>query len=250
MLEPVEEVTLEISRSEASISSVIPSIAVLKMVLQAEGPNTRGIKTLRETMLQSLQKRFARMEETKCLVLATLLDPRYKGHVFFAVDTLTKAKQWIKEEHAIVSEQLKTATTEDQGSDPKQRRVEDEKLPGPSSVLEQMYANILGPHGIPTQESDDEHRISEQLDQYLREPLIERQTGQPLEWWKQNTSRLHLLAPLARKFLCPPPSSVPSERVFSEIGNIYDNKRSRLIGEHAEQLCFLHDNLPFLNWKY
>lgn len=131
-LEPVEEVTLEISRSEASISSVIPSIAVLKMVLQAEGPNTRGIKTLRETMLQSLQKRFARMEETKCLVLATLLDPRYKGHVFFAVDTLTKAKQWIKEEHAIVSEQLKTATTEDQGSDPKQRRVEDEKLPGPS----------------------------------------------------------------------------------------------------------------------
>ncbi len=30
-------------------------------------------------MLQSLQKRFARME-TKCLVQATLLDPRYKGH--------------------------------------------------------------------------------------------------------------------------------------------------------------------------
>ncbi len=200
------------------------------LLLQAEGPNTRGIKTLRETMLQSLQKRFARMEETKCLVLATLLDPRYKGRVFFAVDTLTKAKLWIKEEHAIVSEQLKTATTEDQGSDLKQRRVEDEELPGASSVLEQMYANILEPHGTPTQKSDDKHHISEQLDQYLREPLIDRQTGQPLEWWKQNTSRLHLLAPLAREFLCPPPSSVPSERVFSEIGNgnIYDNKRSRL----------------------
>ena len=91
-LEPVEEVTLEISRSEASISSVIPSIAVLKMLLQSEGPpNTRGIKTLRETMLQSLEKRFAKIEETKCLVLATLLDPRYKNHVF-AMDTLAKAK--------------------------------------------------------------------------------------------------------------------------------------------------------------
>lgn len=78
-----------------------------------------------------------------------------------------------------MSEQLKTATTEDQGSDPKQRRVEDEELPGPSSVLEQMYANILGPRETPTQESDDEHHISEQLDQYLREPLIDRQTGQP-----------------------------------------------------------------------
>ncbi len=83
------------------------------LLLQAEGPNTRGIKTLRETMLQSFAEKVAKMEETKCLVLATLLDPRYKGHVFFAVDTLTKAKLWIKEEHAIVSEQLKTATTED-----------------------------------------------------------------------------------------------------------------------------------------
>nr|XP_023660962.1 zinc finger BED domain-containing protein 4-like [Paramormyrops kingsleyae] len=224
-LEPIEEVTLEISKSEASISSVIPSIAVLKMMLQQEGPNTRGIKTLRETMLQSLETRFAKMEETKCLVLATLLDPRYKGHVFFAEDTLSKAKQWIKEEHAIVSEHMKTATTEDQGSDPKQRRVEeeDEELPGPSSLLEQMYANILGAHGTP-EESDDDHHISEQLDQYIREPLIDRQAGQPLGWWKQNTSHLHLLAPLARKFLCPPPSSVPSERVFSEIGMIYDKE--------------------------
>ena len=113
-----------------------------------------------------------------------------------------------------------------------------------------MYANILGPHGSTAEETDDELHISEQLKQYLREPLIDRQTGQPLEWWKQNTSRLHLLAQLARKFLCPPPSSVPSERVFSVIGNIYDDKRSRLTGEHAEQLCFLHDNLRFLNWEY
>lgn len=235
-LEPVEEVTLEVSRSDASIASVIPSIAVLKMMLQAEGPNTRGIQTLRQTMLQSLEKRFAMMEDTKCLVLATLLDPRYKSHVFFAEDALTKAKEWIQEERVIVSEQM-TTTTEDQGPHSKQRRVEAEESPHPSdpsgrSLLDQMYANILGPHGTPTQ--SDDHHIAEQLDHYLREPLINRQTGQPLEWWNQNTSRLHLLAPLARKFLCPPPSSVPSERVFSEIGNIFENKRSRLTGEHAE----------------
>ncbi|KAK0147774.1 Zinc finger BED domain-containing protein 4 [Merluccius polli] len=87
-------------------------------------------------------------------------------------------------------------------------------------------------------------------DQYLREPLIDRQTGQPLEWWKQNASRFHLLAPLARKFLCPPPSSVPSERVFSEVSQIYEKKRNRLMGENAERLCFLHYNLQLLNWEY
>lgn len=45
-LGPIEEVTLEMSKAEASVSSIIPSIAVLKMLLQAEGPtrdqNTPG----------------------------------------------------------------------------------------------------------------------------------------------------------------------------------------------------------------
>lgn len=127
---------------------------------------------------------------------------------------------------------------------------EEEEQPCPSGLLEKMCANILGAHGGTPAEKNDERHIIEQLDQYLREPLIDRQTGLPLEWWKQNASRLYLLAPLARKFLCPPPSSVPSERIFSEIGIIYEKKRSRLTGEHAEQLCFLHYNLQLLNWEY
>ncbi|XP_041946911.1 LOW QUALITY PROTEIN: zinc finger BED domain-containing protein 4-like [Alosa sapidissima] len=217
-LEPMEEVTLEVSKSEASISCVIPSIAVLKMILQTEGPNTIGIKTLRDSMLQSLQRRFQKMEDPQCLVLATLLDPRYKGHVF-SEGTLHKAKRWIKEEHAVVSEQLKMTTSAEERPHSKQRRVEVQEVPGPSSVIDQMYANILGPHGSLTQESDEDCLLSDQLQHYLREPVINRQT-------------------------------VPSERVFSEIGNIYDKKRSNIKGEHAEQLCFLHDNLRFLNWQY
>lgn len=215
--------------------------------LQDSG-TTSGIKTLRETMLQSLERRFAKMEETKCLLLATLLDPRYKGNIF-AVDTLSKAKTWLPEEHTIVSKQQKGATSGDEGLEPKRTRVEEEEEPGPSGLLEKMYANILGAHGTPGEESD-EHSISEQLDQYLHEQLIDRWTGLPLEWWKQNASRLCHLAPLARKFLCPPASSVPSERVFSEIGIIYDKKRSRLTGENAERLCFLNYNLKLLNWEY
>lgn len=78
-------------------------------------------------------------------MLATLLDLRYKGHVS-AVDTLSKmAQKWLKEEHAIMSEQQKAATTGDQGSDPKQKKleVEEEEEPGPSGLLDQMYAHIF-----------------------------------------------------------------------------------------------------------
>ncbi|KAJ4945502.1 hypothetical protein JOQ06_023186, partial [Pogonophryne albipinna] len=66
---------------------------------------------------------------------------------------------------------------------------------------------------------------------YLKEPVIDRRKGDPLQWWRQNEGRFKLLATQARTFLCPPPSSVPSERVFSEVSAIYEKNRSRLTGE-------------------
>lgn len=45
-------------------------------------------------------------------------------------------------------------------------------------------------------------------------------------------------------FALHPPSS---ERIFSEVSAIYKRNRSRLLGEHAEQLCFLHHSLGLLN---
>jgi len=40
-----------------------------------------------------------------------------------------------------------------------------------------------------------------------------------------------------------PPSSVYSERLFSEMGQVYEKKRSRLRPELAESLSILHHNM-------
>lgn len=87
------------SQSDASTSCIIPSIAVLKMILKADGPGTKGIKTMRQTLLQSLEIRFLKMEDSKILVLSTLLDPCYKASVLSA-QMLNKALRWIQEENA------------------------------------------------------------------------------------------------------------------------------------------------------
>lgn len=67
-------------------------------------------------------------DKTKCLVLATLPDPRYRGHAL-APGTLSNAKDWKKDEHATLSEakKQKRASSKDQGPDPKRIRVEEEK---------------------------------------------------------------------------------------------------------------------------
>lgn len=73
-----------------------------------------------------------------------------------------------------------------------------------------------------------------QVDQYWLEPLKDRRETDPLQRWNQNKERFPILASVARKFLAVPPTTVPSERLFSTIGLIYEDHRSSLLGENAE----------------
>ncbi|XP_030008124.1 zinc finger BED domain-containing protein 4-like [Sphaeramia orbicularis] len=225
-LTPLEEVSNELSKAGASASCIIPNISVLKQLLMSEGPTSRGIQTLRKTMLESLAKRFAKVMGSKQVVLACLLDPRYK-ECPLSTKTLAQAKAWLTEDAGI----------EDEGS-PKRKRT--------GSLLDSLFDEMLSPSG----KEEAPKGILEELDTYLHEPVLDRRRGDPLKWWNENSKRFQGLSVQARRYLSCAPSSVPSERVFSTIGNIYDDKRSSLKGENAENLCFLHYNLPLLNWRH
>nr|XP_054607366.1 zinc finger BED domain-containing protein 4-like [Nothobranchius furzeri] len=240
-LKPLEEVTLELSKADSSASCILPSIGVLKSVLQAEGPHTAGIQTARKAMLQSLEDRFINLNQTKEVVLACLLDPRYK-HRPLNQETLSQAKSRLQEEmQSQTSEETKLATITEEEKDPKRRRV------GTESIVDFLFENMLAASISEEEESDD---VLVELERYMREAVIDRKRSCPLEWWRNNSSHFKRLAKFAQKYLRCPPSSVPSERVFSTVGNIYDDKRRSLKGDNAEKLCFLHYNLPLLDWTF
>nr|KAI8743508.1 zinc finger BED domain-containing protein 4-like [Biomphalaria glabrata] len=83
--------------------------------------------------------------------------------------------------------------------------------------------------------------INEELSKYLSEPLIHRKDD-PVLWWKVNASRFPGLAKVAQIYLAPPPTSVPSERLFSVAGRIINDYRTKLIPDNAEKLIFLKYN--------
>ncbi|XP_030640801.1 zinc finger BED domain-containing protein 4-like [Chanos chanos] len=237
----VEEVTLDVSQNTSSLSCIIPCLTVLKMLLQDdEGPSTRGIGTLKQVMRESLSKRFPKLEETKCVVLACFLDPRYKHHAFSCEQTAQKAKEWLCEDIA----QQGQIEESNASIEAKRKRIESIASHG---RIDEMFNHLLGPH---TSKAVHHTTIEDEVDLYIKEPLIDRRNGDPLLWWSENEGRFQLLAAQARRYLCPPPCSLPSERVFSEISLVHDKNRSRLTGENAERLCFLHHNLVLLDWKY
>ena len=64
-----------------------------------------------------------------------------------------------------------------------------------------------------------------------------------LEWWKINSINYPNLPRLAKKYLCIPATSDPSERLFSTSGNIVTPSKAMLKPEKVIMLVFLTKNL-------
>jgi zinc finger BED domain-containing protein 1 (E3 SUMO-protein ligase ZBED1) len=64
----------------------------------------------------------------------------------------------------------------------------------------------------------------------------------PLVWWQMNANMLPILSIVARRMLCVPATSAPSERVFSVAGLTISKCRTSVQPQHASDLIFLHDS--------
>lgn len=64
----------------------------------------------------------------------------------------------------------------------------------------------------------------------------------PLDWWSKKEKKYPIHAKLARRYLCIPATSAPSERVFSAAGLTIAKDRASLNPETADALIFLHES--------
>ena len=79
---------------------------------------------------------------------------------------------------------------------------------------------------------------------YLDRPNEKLQSN-PLKFWREYDTQEELKE-LAKQYLGIQASSVPSERLFSNAGNIADDKRNRLKPCNLSILSFFNQNLPVL----
>lgn len=127
--------------------------------------------------------------------------------------TETTREEHAATEGASMEEQAAASGTHKNDGNTRQRREHTSFC----SRVDEIFSSLLAPH---TGELLASSCVEDELHLYLMDPLIDRRKGDPLQWWRQNEGRFKLLAKQARKFLCAPPSSVPSEHVFSEVNNL------------------------------
>ena len=243
LLKPFFDLTIELSSDLISIAAVIPNLRNLKYYLGKV--NTSLVGSMLNDILTAIENRF--FDESNQSILSnpnyfipTILDPRFK----YSLPNYDNAKAWL------INMVLHTEVEESESASPSMCQPSD--VPS-SSTSDQpdwsaCFKDILS-QSKPASSSNSESASAtkvEEVEKYLYdapEPIWE----DPLRYWRRNQRVYPTLAFLARKYLAIPATSVYSERLFSEFGQIYQKNRFRLRPETSEKILFLHQNLPRSN---
>jgi len=237
LLKPFEAVTKEMSATCSFVSEVIPMVATLKLYLTKErGGEFSGVGTMKETLLQDLNKRLGSITDNENYYLASILDPRFK-FAFFNANEKENAKEKII---SIMEMEINKKVETETNSESEMTTFEDAKKTEESGLsLWDCFAEITN---TKSNSEQSDYSPAKELEEYLNKPLLPR-TNCPLDWWKENKKEFPRLSSLAKRYLSAPGSSIYSKRLFSEAGNVYKEKRNRILPKNAETLVFLHHNL-------
>lgn len=256
LLKPVDDITRKLSANNSIISEVIPIIKMLQCFLNKNNEVFVGVGTMKTELITQISTRFASIEKNNLYNLSTILDPRYKTN--FCTINKTEAKSLLYSHTKSLFPEPSTALSSDgktgQMSTENQSNSSDGDpeliSPPPSDVTNSVwdcYNEIIENSNTknlfpPNQDNEMQVLINKEIDNYLNEPVINKDSD-PIIWWKSHKLIYSHLSALAAVYLSAPSTSVYSERAFSEAGNVYTEKRARLTPEHAETLIFLHHNL-------
>ncbi|XP_063931353.1 uncharacterized protein LOC135143417 [Zophobas morio] len=195
--------------------------------------------------------------------IATYLDRRYKHKFFTPVteenikDDILKIRTNIENDvsNSQISPNFKAAKKMKMGDS----LVKDTEQPGTSGTARKPCLKSDLAMMLDSSSEDESQEISENgsPDAVLKKELLSYRNKarlnineNPLKWWSVNRSELKILYGIARRFLSPPPASVPSEELFSSAGLIYEPLRNRLEPEKAAILLFIKYNSTIFKISY
>ena len=212
-----------------SLSVVQPMLTALKrkhLKVSVVEPNMA--LDMKQAIASSNDEHFSDDDQRRVMLIASCLDPRFCRLKFLP----SKERADVYTELARIANQCNNSKSEEE-------QVLIAKKPKVDSLLDYRESSGESNGSSPADVCD---KVEREISQYKAEEEI-GSTADPLMWRKLNHHRLPTLSCLAKKFLCIPATSVPSERLFSNAGTIVDRRRCSLDPNNVDCLLFLHSNL-------
>lgn len=237
-LKPFDAASREMSAHVSTLSQVIPMVHILSRRVEMLFEETMGIDTMLRSLKEAMVSRLSATLHDPRYIFATLLDPRYKASLFSEDEAEQYKQDLIRELETLNSTSEDTPVPNGCGPGSPHRDS------GGEESLWSLMAKIT------KQDPRDKTKVPEDMVlAYLEEEVLEHSCD-PLTYWSLKKAAWPGLSALAVRFLGCPPSTVPSERLFSTPTESGSFGQSRLLMEHFEKLIFLKVNLPLIYFQY
>lgn len=242
-LSPLMEFTDALSGEEyVSVSYLKPVFHLLNnTVLPHSEEDTDLTKQMKTTILQYLNEKYSDPATNHLLDMASFVDPRFKD-TYISDDRREYIKTRAAAEIQALLEMQALSATESppQTSTAAAGGVEEREPKKVKRSLGSFFKKASTQPGSAA--LSDREAIEVEIKSYLQSLEVDGEAN-PLEWWRLHQANFPRVASLAKKYLCIPATSAPSERAFSTGGNIVTCHRSALKPETVDKLVFLANNL-------
>jgi len=238
-------VTKELSSEKNStLSKVIPMINLLYLHYSPKTNDSPIGKVFRALIYDGLKHYFAEIENENIFCVSTIYDPRFKNMptAFSAQGKAQQAVRLAKAEALDIAHE-----NDDTSASMETEREQTISVPSTSKADADFWESFDSQTVKSSKRSKTADYFKECIDLEMRKYLsldkVDRKSC-PIKWWKDvGSKQFPQLFECAKKYQCMLATSVPSERVFSNAGQVLNKKRSNLGKNTANMLITLHTNL-------
>lgn len=254
-LQQIETATVYFSEEEnLSISTVLPILFGIMDNLKGSDEDCHTLKEFKQTVTQSIRRRWNLSDLSPILGLCTVLDARFKHLKFLDETTRSDVLHSLQSNTEMLMSDRDldpdctmaddVVLTSQDSQDTSYQEDSQDDMPAAKKAKSNKKSALdilLGP-----EENNEENvNLADEVETYLQSKSPPRSTN-IFEWWKINEPRYPNIARLARSMLCIPATSTAAERIFSSAGITVSKRRSCLKPENVDKILFLNKNLPRL----
>ncbi|KAL2087297.1 hypothetical protein ACEWY4_018356 [Coilia grayii] len=227
VLAPLADLTNNLQKELGNLGMILPAVSELKSLLTDDAAMPMMIAAFGEILANNISSRYGRYYTDKHILLASVLDPRFKS-------------EWILRDESVCNRlgEIRELLVEETGRlNPAHETPNPDASPGSES--EPKGARLFGSYFSEQLRTPEDTKGEDE--KFLSSPR-QNPDADVIQFWMENSKLYPRLSKVARVVFSIPSGSASAERVFSAAGLVSRNHRTSLKPQILSRLVLLKVN--------